>query len=233
MMKSVLEQLNGVPEVIGSMVCDSTFEPRASLFPPLFDGGIIRTTAEILASAPFMKGESTIDGGIDIRYADGRIILRTLSRGFILVLCTRGVNFSLLNISLNVACKRLDELLAEGASPVPDQTPRQASPPKTDGDTVILTVDELDSSTEAGKGFQELGMVAVTAATAKRLLSFFSLPALKRVRLTHVSSGASGVFGMMLFPDDSGRYDGSIIISRHVEKKLAAARGDRLKVDPA
>jgi len=232
-MKSVLEQLNGVPDVIGSMVCDGSI-PRAFLFPPLFDEQIIRRASDTLVNAGLWMGHhAPFDGALDLRYADGRIIVRTLKQGFVLVLCARTVNLSLLNISLNVACKRLDELMAVLPTAPPEHPPAPSPSADVADSPQILTVDELDSRTEAGKGFQELGMVAVNAATAQRLSALFSLHPLKRVRLTHTASGLSGVFGMMVFPDDSARYDGTIIISRHVEKKLSAVPGDRLRVEPA
>lgn len=235
-MKSVLEQINGVPEVIGSMVCGSGAEPLAHLFPPLFDENIIRLTCESLRGARLWEGKTSgSDGLIDFRYTDGRIIGRTLERGFILILCTRGVNLSLLNISLNVACKRLDELMkhVQPDTPQPERPHTGGEGLSSPGPANLLFVDELDTSTEAGKGFQELGLVAVTSSTLQRLSTFFSLPTLKRVRLTHGVNGNTGMFGLIVFNDDSGRYDGAIIISRHVEKKLLARKGDTIRVDPA
>lgn len=235
-MKGVLEQLNTVQEVIGSMVCTDRCKPLAFLFPPLFDERIIRSTCETLCDARTWDGSHSREGVMDLRYADGRIIVRKLERGFVLVLCTRSVNLPLLNISLNVACRRLNELMSQSLSPDAGHEPSPHSfeaAPAAGSPPNLLLVDELDSSTEAGKGFQELGMVAVTGATAHRLASLFSVNPLKRVRLTHEAGGTSGVFGLMVFADESGRYDGRIIISRHVERKLSAAKGDRLRVEPA
>lgn len=233
-MKSVLEQINGVPEVIGSMVCGPGFEPRVHLFPPLFDENIIRLICESLKEARLWENTAGSDGLIDFRYTDGRVIGRTLERGFILILCTRGVNVSLLNISLNVACKRLEEIMRQERqeTPSPDRQPA-AGGVTPSREPNILLVDELDTSTEAGKGFQELGLVAVNSSTLQRLSAYFSVPTLKRVRLSHGTNNSTGLFGLIVFSDDSGRYDGAIIISRHVEKKLLARKGDTIRVDPA
>lgn len=244
-MQKVLEQLNSVPEVIGSLVCTAGGDPLVYLFPAIFDQSCVRNACQAIGGSRLWQGQLLSSTGLlDLRYSEGRIICRTLNDSILFVLCTKNVNLQLLNISLNVAKKRLEELMPEPrpSSPSPVQIHEAVPPPAPAASAVpapmtskqqpnMLTVDELDSSSEAGRGFQELGMAALTANTAQSLANLFHVGGVKKLRLTKVATGATGLFGIMIVNEDSGRYDGKIIISRQVEKKLQAGKGDVLQAD--
>jgi predicted regulator of Ras-like GTPase activity (Roadblock/LC7/MglB family) len=243
-MQKVLEQLNTVPEVIGSLVCTDTGTLMAHIFPAIFDSSILQKACTSFAGGQLWAGPLTGSSGLlDLRYSDGRIIGRTLRGGVLFVLCTKAVNLQLLNISLNVAKNRIEDLLPAVPAPsapattpnvaTPPVTPAQAAPPMPRGDDTLLTVDELDASSEAGRGFQELGMAAMTGTTAQRLCTRFQVSAVKKLRLTNQANGNSGSFGIMIINDDTGRYDGKIILSRQIEKKLQAGKGNVLQADLA
>jgi predicted regulator of Ras-like GTPase activity (Roadblock/LC7/MglB family) len=239
-MQKVLEQLNTVPEVVGSMVCTETGALKAQIFPAIFDATFLQKAANAISGGALWSGPLTGNTGlIDLRYSDGRIIGRTLRGGVLFVLCTKAVNLQLLNISLNVAKNRLEDLLpaiveppAPAPAPAAHIAPAAVTPAANASDK-ILVVDELDASSEAGRGFQELGMAAVSANTAQKLCGLFQVASIKKLRLTKSANGNAGSFGIMIFNDDSSRYDGKIVLSRQIEKKLQAVKDDSLLVELA
>ena len=237
-MQKVLEQLNTVPEVIGSMVCTESGELLAHIFPAIFDNTIVQKACTAISGGSLWSGPLQGSSGLlDLRYADGRIIGRTLRGGVLFVLCTKAMNLQLLNISLNVAKNRLEDLMPVAVAPpepppVAHKTVAKAAPPAGMNEKTLL-VDELDASTEAGRGFQELGMAAVSANTAQRLCGLFQVSVIKKLKLVKSANGNAGTFGIMVFNDDTGHYDGKIVLSRQIEKKLQAGKGDVILVDIA
>jgi hypothetical protein len=51
-----------------------------------------------------MGGEG---GGLDLRYGDGTVMVRSLADGWVLVLCTSQANGQLVSMSLTQAARRL------------------------------------------------------------------------------------------------------------------------------
>ena len=74
-------------------------------------------------------------------------------------------------------------------------------------------------------------MAAISANTAQKLCGLFQVGAIKKLKLTKSANGNAGSFGIMIFNDDTGRYDGKIVLSRQIEKKLQAVKDDALTVD--
>lgn len=235
-MQKVLEQLVTVPEVVGSMVCADSGSLLAQIFPAIFDASMLQKASSAITGGSLWIGPlSGSSGLLDLRYGDGRIIGRTLRGGVLFVLCTKAVNLQLLNISLNVAKNRLEDLMPAPpvvAEPVRSLHDVAANPPSSASlDDRHLAVDELDAASEAGRGFQELGMAAISANTAQRLCGLFQVGTIKKLKLTKSANGNSGLFGIMIFNDDTGRYDGKIILSRQIEKKLQAGKDDAILID--
>jgi len=109
-MQAVLAQINAVPGIIGSMLCEEDGRLAAQLFPPLFDASMM--TEAGLALADSALGLQSATGAlemIDMRYNDARIVVRTMPQSFLVLLCTKAVNMQLLSISLNVAVKKLEK----------------------------------------------------------------------------------------------------------------------------
>ena len=115
-MRTLLGQLNSVPGVVGSLVCDREGELLAHAFPPLFETSILSAAATILADC--RAGLETIAGHIgllDMRYAHARIIVRPLTRAHLLLLGAASLNLHLLSISTSVAVPKLEKLLSARA----------------------------------------------------------------------------------------------------------------------
>ncbi len=118
-MRNLLTQLNTVPGVVGSLVCDREGQLLAHAFPPLFEPSLLSTAAGVLADC--RAGLETVAGSIgllDLRYAHARIVVRPLTRAHLLLLGAASLNLHLLSISAAVAVPKLEKLLAGRAPPV-------------------------------------------------------------------------------------------------------------------
>jgi predicted regulator of Ras-like GTPase activity (Roadblock/LC7/MglB family) len=228
-MEEVLQQINGIPEVIGSLVCDRGGRVLGHSFPPLFDTSIVQKAAALLTdNSLFLQNDQGVTGVLDLRYGEGRIIARELEEGLLMVLCTKTVNLGMLTISLNVAKNKLEKLSPPTAVP--------AAQPVT-GDTktstdLVLAASQLESSA-ASRGFNELGMVGINHFTARQIGDRYQCGPIKKLVITHQKSGVGGTFPVMLINDENSRYDGQLILSPVIEKKLRATVGEPLVVAPA
>jgi len=112
-MQAVLTQINALPGVVGSMMCDEDGRLAAQVFPELFDVSMIEEAATFLAESAlgFQSATGAVDL-LDLRYSDARIVVRPMPQSFLLLFCTKAVNMQLLAISLNVATKKLERLFA-------------------------------------------------------------------------------------------------------------------------
>ncbi len=106
--EAALQQLAAVPGVVGGLVFDTAGEIVASGFPPVFDPGGLRTLAERLSADGYfqewMAGDSAT---LELRYVDGNVLVRTVDRSWLLVLCTAQANAQLLSMSLTQVVRRL------------------------------------------------------------------------------------------------------------------------------
>ncbi len=126
-MKSLLTQVNTVPGVVGSMVCNLEGAVVAKTFPSLFDDADLSNAARILVDGA--AGLETVTGKvgiIDLRYGDSRIVVRPMAGAHLVLLCTGQTNLQLLNISTAVALPKLEKLLA--ARPPPSKAAPAAPP---------------------------------------------------------------------------------------------------------
>ncbi|MBT0653636.1 roadblock/LC7 domain-containing protein [Geomobilimonas luticola] len=227
-MKEILHQVNGVPEVVGSLVCDTTGQVLGHDFPPLFDVAIVQKAASLLtdSSLPLQNG-TAMSGMLDLRYSDGRIIARELHGGLLMVLCTKAVNLAMLNISLNVAKAKLEQLLPSTADTAAQTT---TTTPASTGEGALVAC-RLESSA-ASRGFNELGMVGMNHLTARQIGDRHQCGSFKKVTIANQKNGTTGTFPVMLINDETNQYDDMLILSPAIEKKLGAAAGDPLVVTP-
>jgi len=119
-MEEVLKQINTVSGTIGSMVCDEQGQLLAHVFPPLFDKSML--SSAVAALSENLSGLDDMTGGVkltDFRYQNGRIIVKPIDGGCLVLLCETTINLQLLTISLNVAIKKLEKLLKFGSAPTP------------------------------------------------------------------------------------------------------------------
>jgi predicted regulator of Ras-like GTPase activity (Roadblock/LC7/MglB family) len=133
-MESVLKQLNTVPGVVGSMVCDLEGAVVSKTFPALFDDEVLASAARILVDGA--AGLETVTGKVgmvDLRYADARIVVRPLAGAHLVLLCAAQTNLQLLNISTSVALPKLEKLVASRPPPPPPAAAAAAAPAPAKG----------------------------------------------------------------------------------------------------
>ena len=124
-MQTVLTQLNGVPGVVGTLLCDQEGRLLAQTFPPLFDGEVLQQAATTLADGAIgLETTSGAVGLLDLRYGEARLVVKPMEQARLLVLCAKDINLQLLLISTSVAVKRLAPLVqAAVARPAPAAAP--------------------------------------------------------------------------------------------------------------
>lgn len=125
-MQTIMLGLTSVPGVMGGMLSDEQGNVLAHSFPPYFDAATMKGAADLLQDTT--NGLQDVTGGVklyDIRFELGRLIIKTLPRLFIAVLCQPAVNIQLLYISLNVVIKKIEKLPPEQ---LVLQTAKQAEP---------------------------------------------------------------------------------------------------------
>jgi len=125
---SALQQLAAIPGVVGSMVFGRSGGVVASAFPPVFDPSGLQQLASRLAGDGYFQdwagGES---GALDLRFADGRVVVRSMLDSWLLVLCTAEANSQLLSMSLTQAVRRLRARSPAGPA-AGDVAPRRPGP---------------------------------------------------------------------------------------------------------
>jgi predicted regulator of Ras-like GTPase activity (Roadblock/LC7/MglB family) len=163
---SVLQQLGQIPGVVGAAVYGRQGELLASRFPSVFDQPLLEQVARSLAQDAYL--EEWLQGpaaSLDLRFTEGRVLLRPLSGTWLLVLCTSHVNAQLLNLSLTQVVRRL-QLEAERPS-----SPPVSPPPRTDPIAALrdqlkeITRDELGP--RAAQALELLSRAASVGALAE------------------------------------------------------------------
>lgn len=122
-MRDLLEQITAIPGVVGCLLYAAGGQVLASEFPRLFDPGLLQGLAGRFADDTVVMGDLAGTGAfLDLRYAEGRLILRPAGAATFLVLCTHPLNLQLLNLSLVQASRRLEKELVP-AQPAAPPTP--------------------------------------------------------------------------------------------------------------
>lgn len=137
-MKSILEDINAVAGVTGCFVCGSEGEVLASVLPGVFDGEAVSaagwTAMQTVLGLQTARRRRVND--LDLLYREGRIIVKSLGEGCLCILCVRNINVPLLNLTANLATRKLTKRLKTPSLPETKvKTPIRAKAPSE------LTVD--------------------------------------------------------------------------------------------
>jgi predicted regulator of Ras-like GTPase activity (Roadblock/LC7/MglB family) len=120
-MKTILKDINAVVGVTGSFVCDGDGQIVARLLPGVFDDDVVspagRTMAQTIAGLKIAQRCKI--GDFDLVYDEGRVIVKSVDEGCLCILCVRRVNTPLLNLTVNVAAKKIEEKFKERKSAPP------------------------------------------------------------------------------------------------------------------
>lgn len=231
-MQDILRHINSIDGVIGSAVFNEKGAVLSHAFPPLVDAASLRSSAELIVEcAHGLQIAQTLEA-LDMRYADGRIIIKAFPGAFLCLMCAKTINLQVLFITLNLAVKKLEALVpAQTQDSAQDQAAPQA-PAVTEepGDNGILRlkISHL-ANRDASSSFDSLGMIAVSQPTSSYITDFYKSP-FKKLILTNSAAGTSGTFPVMVMKDMDPQFDGTIIVGPGIEKKLKVSEGDKIEV---
>ena len=111
-MEGILNDITAVVGVTGCFVCDSEGEVLASVLPGVFDGEVVssagRTAMQTVLGLQTARRRVK---DLDMLYREGRIIVKILGEGCLCILCVRNINVPLLNLTANLAAKKLTKRL--------------------------------------------------------------------------------------------------------------------------
>jgi predicted regulator of Ras-like GTPase activity (Roadblock/LC7/MglB family) len=106
--ETALQQLAAVPGVVGSLVFGSSGTVVSSFFPPVFDAaGLQQLASQLAGDAYFQDWLGDEKAQLDLRFGDGRVVVRSMLGSWLLVVCTPEANSQLLSMSLTQAIRRL------------------------------------------------------------------------------------------------------------------------------
>ncbi len=128
-MEDILKEINAVMGVTGSFVCNEEGQVLASALHGIFDEAMLwvvgRTTVQTVDGLQTARRRKV--GDIVLIYTGGRFIIKNLGQGCLCILCMRRINVPLLNLTANVAARRLAEMLREKGAEGPVRAEPRAS----------------------------------------------------------------------------------------------------------
>lgn len=225
-MKDILNHISSVDGVIGSAVFSHKGDVLVHAFPALIDAVSLKTAASlVLECSHGLQVSQTLDL-MDLRYSEGRILVKAFPGATLFLLCANSINLQVLSITLNLAVKKLE---AKILSDVPvDAQPSAGADSISDDGAMKMNVSNL-ANKQASASFDSLGMIAVSQPTSQYISDFYKLP-FKKLTLINKSAGTSGTFPVMVMKDMELQYDGTIILGPGIEKKLKVIAGDKVEV---
>lgn len=225
-MKSILQQINGVDGVIGNAVFSHKGEVLAHAFPALFDAASLKKAASLTLECSHGLQISQSFDLLDLRYPEGRILVKAFPGAMLFLLCAHSINLQVLSITLNLAVKKLQSMLPAEATAAPRKPVVEDSGP---GDGLLrMNISHLANKTTSAS-FDSLGMIAVSQPTFQYISDFFKIP-FKKLTLINTAAGTSGTFPVMVMKDMDQQYDGTVVVGPGIEKKLKVNGGDKVEV---
>lgn len=203
-MEEILKQINAVTGVSGAFVCTADGGLVAKAMPDDFDAASLDMAARVASQtieALEVSGQRVVEA--DLLFGQGRLILKNLRGGILVILCSRAINIPLLNLTANLAVKKLTTELKLARSPASEAVSKPAvssvppAPPQALGRKVIPSalfpeLDQevhrlMDAAREAGVTLRVLNSLAMwlccpntralIAMPEKRQIEFVALSA--------------------------------------------------------
>ena len=131
-MEEILKDINSVVGVTGSFVCDDVGQVLTRLLPDVFDKSLLspvgRTMAQTIAGLELARRRKVSE--LDLIYREGRLVVKNLRVGCLCILCVPTINVPLLNLTANIATRKLTaQIKADRAASVKKPPLRQARGP--------------------------------------------------------------------------------------------------------
>ncbi|MBM3128016.1 MAG: hypothetical protein FJ009_05190 [Chloroflexi bacterium] len=131
-MEAILKEINSVVGVTGSFVCLNDGSVVAQALPASFGADSVALAARVATQtfhALEISGRHIAE--TDLTFEQGRLILKNLRDGLLVIVCARNINLAFLNLTANVAARKIaDELRAPIAAPTPEPLAPRAPEPE-------------------------------------------------------------------------------------------------------
>ena len=232
-MQTILQQITAIDGVIGCSLYNDQGRILAAACPLILDEKQLTIAAGTILDCLHALQISQTVITMDLRFSEGRLIVRPMGGAFLSVLCSQHVNMSMVAITLNLALRKLEQMLPKSgelpvAATVASVIPVApvASAEKAEGG-LTLRIAHLQKG-DVSSSFDQLGMVAVTQATAKQMSDFFGR-ASKKIRIT-TTAGDGGTFPIMVINDIEMLYDRALVIGPGIERKLKVEEGTEVTI---
>jgi predicted regulator of Ras-like GTPase activity (Roadblock/LC7/MglB family) len=128
-MEDILKDISAVAGVAGCFVCDGDGRVTASTLSDVFPESNLaaagRTVNQTVAGLLTTRRRKVQE--LDLLYSRQRLVIKPLGEGCLCVLCARNVNVPLLNLTANVAARKLTEVTRTQA-PQPSAASPEATP---------------------------------------------------------------------------------------------------------
>jgi predicted hydrocarbon binding protein/predicted regulator of Ras-like GTPase activity (Roadblock/LC7/MglB family) len=127
-MEDILGDIGAVVGVAGCFVCDAEGQILASTLPEVFEEGILATVSRTITQTTaglFIARRRKVQE-IDLLFDEGRVVIKPLRTGCLCILCERNMNVPLLNLTADVAARKLSEAMRrDGSEPeaIQDEEP--------------------------------------------------------------------------------------------------------------
>ncbi len=159
-MKTVLDQMNALPGIVGSMVYNAEGQVLANSFPELFDSEALASAAGVLLyGIPGLEVAAGSISTLDLRYGESRLVVRPIKGANLLLLCTRQANLQFLNISVGMAIPKIEKLVAGlTALPKPPLPPPPSQSIKEELKAKAAPSETVEEQAKALKGFEKAFM---------------------------------------------------------------------------
>ena len=160
-MQTVLDQMNTLPGIVGSMVYNAEGQVLAKAFPALFDGDALASAAGVLLyGLPGLEVAAGAVSLLDLRYGESRIVVRPIKGANLLLFCTRQANLQFLNISVGMAIPKIEKLVTSQAT-APAPIPAISRPPSSIKGELNAKTDSsetIEGKAKELKGFEKAFM---------------------------------------------------------------------------
>jgi predicted regulator of Ras-like GTPase activity (Roadblock/LC7/MglB family) len=236
-MEVILEQINKVQGVLGCLICDQSGKLLCRALPSFYDNKELEAATDLITDSLIGINEAT--GGtnmLDLRFANARMIVKSLQGGYLLLVCEQKINLQLFNMSLSVAQKKLEKAIQVSRDSPPSSqlsvsqviAPQQTATntPARDGNGVILVVDSMTASSKIQ--WDQMKEEAAISELLARHLAELSFPSpIKKLKLTSKATNKSKVVPVRVIMSEPGQSVGDkIALTLAANEALKARPGD-------
>jgi len=165
------QQLAAIPGVVGGLILDPAGNVTASAFPQVFSPDGLKTLARQLTGDAFLQEWLAREGAtLDLRYADGHVLVRSTGDAWVLLLSSAETNGQLLGMALTQVVRRLKSapapqaVTAAGPAPsAPVAAPSAAVPAPSKGER-LAALARTELGAHADKALEILARAGTSQA---------------------------------------------------------------------